>query len=198
HDAGTLERIGLVWLAAGCILLGLFPAWVLRAIDQVNLLLLDRPLMQTGNWFWLAPLSPERASYSPVVVVLVGLLVIGLTAVLTHRVYAGRTRRSAPWDCGAPGLNARMQDSAEGLGQPIRRVFTPFFLTRVELPRPDDAAPRYRVSVDDRFWSQLYLPLAGGVLWLARQVGKIQQGRVSVYLLYSFLTLLALLLVVVR
>ncbi|MGA8008245.1 MAG: hydrogenase 4 subunit B, partial [Thiomonas sp.] len=42
HDAGTLERIGLVWLAAGCILLGLFPAWVLRAIDQVNLLLLDR------------------------------------------------------------------------------------------------------------------------------------------------------------
>ena len=25
HDAGTLERVGLVWLAAGCVLLGLFP-----------------------------------------------------------------------------------------------------------------------------------------------------------------------------
>jgi hypothetical protein len=107
-------------------------------------------------------------------------------------------RRAAPWDCGAPGLTGRMQDSAEGFGQPIRRVFSPFFLMRVEVPRPDDAEPRYRVSVEDRFWPQFYTPAAQAVLWLARQVGKIQQGRISVYLLYSFLTLLVLLMVVVR
>ena len=198
HDADWLERIGLVWLAAGCVLLGLLPGLVLQAIDRVNLLLLGQPLTPRGSWLWLQPVSPEHASYSPAVVLVVGLVAVGLTVGLTHRVYTGRTRRAAPWDCGAPGLTGRMQDSAEGLGQPVRRVFSPFFLTRVELPRPDDAAPRYRVSVDDRFWSQFYRPVAQAVLWLARQIGRLQQGRISIYLLYSFLTLLVLLMAVVR
>ena len=52
--------------------------------------------------------------------------------------------------------------------------------------------------MDDRFWSQFYLPLAHAVLWLARQIGRLQQGRISIYLLYSFLTLLVLLMAVVR
>ena len=198
HDAGRLERVGLVWLAAGCVALGLFPNLLLQAIDRVNLLLLGGRLAPDASWFWLVPVSAQRASYNPMIVSLVGLLVIGLTVVVTHRVYSGRTRRADPWDCGAPGLTARMQDSAEGLGQPIRRVFSPFFLTHVELPRPDDVAPRYRVAVADRFVAQLYAPVANAVLWLAQQVGRIQQGRISVYLLYSFVTLVVLLMVVAR
>jgi hypothetical protein len=91
-----------------------------------------------------------------------------------------------------------MQDTAEGMGQPIRRLFAPFYQTRVDLPAPTDAAPRYRVVVLDRFWAQLYMPLADAVLWLARQIGRIQQGRIAVYLFYSFITLLVLLMVVVR
>ena len=198
HDAGRLERAGLVWLAAGCVALGLFPGLLLQVIDRVDLLLLGGGLAPDASWTWLAPVSAHRASYNPMVVSLVGLLVIGVTVLVTHRVYSGRTRRADPWDCGAPGLTARMQDSAEGLGQPIRRVFSPFFLSHVELPRPDDAAPRYRVAVADRFQAQFYRPLAGAVLWMAQQVGRIQQGRISAYLLYSFVTLLVLLMVVVR
>ena len=34
--------------------------------------------------------------------------------------------------------------------------------------------------------------------WLARWVGMMQQGRIGVYLLYSFLTLLATLVMVMR
>ncbi|MGE0073076.1 MAG: hypothetical protein AB7S55_08440, partial [Thiomonas sp.] len=65
-------------------------------------------------------------------------------------------------------------------------------------PRPDAAAPRHRVTVDARYWAQVYTPLAQAVLWVARQAGRIQQGKISVYLLYSFLTLLVLLMVVIR
>ncbi|OYV41094.1 MAG: hydrogenase 4 subunit B [Thiomonas sp. 20-64-5] len=198
HDPGWLERAGLVWLAAGCVLLGLLPSTVLRAIDAVNQLLIAQPLAQTGNWLWLVPLSAQRAAYSPIAVLAVGLLVVGLTVFATHRLYHGRSRRAPAWDCGAPNLTARMQDTAEGFGQPIRRIFDPFFQTHVELPRPDDAAPRYRVRVADRFWSQVYLPLAAAVLWLARQAGRLQQGKISIYLLYSFITLLVLLMVVTR
>ena len=46
---------------------------------------------------------------------------------------------------------------------------------------------------EDHFWYWLYLPLARGTDVVARIVGFIQQGRISVYLTYSFFTLLALL-----
>ena len=41
--------------------------------------------------------------------------------------YHRRVRHAPPWDCGFGGLNARMQDTAEGFGQPIRHIFAPFF-----------------------------------------------------------------------
>ena len=105
-------------------------------------------------------------------------------------------RRAPPWDCGYPAQTPRMQDSAEGFGQPIRHMFGPVFRMRRQLPAPEDTEPRYAVTVEDRFWFGLYEPLARAVQWLAEQIGRLQQGRISTYLLYSFVTLAALLLIV--
>ena len=65
-----------------------------------------------------------------------------------------------------------------------------------ELPSPFDTQPRYRVTLEDHFWRWLYLPTVDLANTLARLVGLLQQGRISVYLLYSFLTLAATLLAV--
>jgi hypothetical protein len=44
HDASLLERIGLAWLAAGSIALGLFPIQAIDGIDRVTrLLIAHRP-----------------------------------------------------------------------------------------------------------------------------------------------------------
>jgi hypothetical protein len=91
-----------------------------------------------------------------------------------------------------------MQDTAEGFGQPIRQIFEPVFRMQRELPSPFDARPRYRVVVEDPIWHALYAPIAAAVARLARLVGLLQQGRIAVYLLYSFITLIAMLLVVTR
>jgi hypothetical protein len=107
-------------------------------------------------------------------------------------------RRGLPWACGFPWGTARMQDTAEGFGQPIRQIFEPFFQMERELPTPFDTKPRYRVTVHDRFWRWLYVPVTMLAQWLARWVGLMQQGRIGVYLLYSFLTLLATLVMVMR
>ena len=98
-----------------------------------------------------------------------------------------------PWDCGFPLQTPRMQDTAEGFGQPIRQVFEPFFRMERHLPSPSDLAPKYWVKIDDHWWHWIYLPIIRGAEWLARLAGLIQQGRISVYLTYSFCTLLALL-----
>jgi hypothetical protein len=89
-----------------------------------------------------------------------------------------------------------MQDTAEGFGQPIRHMFGGFFRMERDLPSPSDSAPRYRVHIEDRLWRAIYLPIARGVQRLADAIGVLQGGRLSIYLLYSFLTLIALLMFV--
>jgi hydrogenase-4 component B len=91
------------------------------------------------------------------------------------------------------GLDARMQDTAEGFGQPIRHIFQSFFGMHRDLPTPFDRSPRYAVTVSDRIWTHAYLPLATLVQRVARAVAWLQQGRIATYLMYSFATLLVML-----
>ena len=127
--------------------------------------------------------------------IVVGAIVL-LTTLLVRRFYHGRVRRADPWDCGFPLQTPRMQDTAEGFGQPIRQVFEPFFRLQRQLPSPFDAAPKYSARADDHWWHWLYLPIARAAEACGRFFGLIQQGRISVYLTYSFVTLLVLLLFV--
>ncbi|MBX3716108.1 MAG: hydrogenase 4 subunit B [Burkholderiales bacterium] len=196
HDAGGLERLGLAWLTAGCVLLGLFPVAVIEVMDPITTALVGRGLAlsgRAGDWLLLAPMSAERASYSPILFLLVTAAVVFATIVLVRRFYHGRVRRAAPWDCGFPAQTARMQDTAEGFGQPIRQIFEPFYRMHRELPTPFDAAPRYKVTVEDPLWGWVYLRIAAATEAVSRWVGMLQRGRISIYLLYSFLTLVALL-----
>jgi formate hydrogenlyase subunit 3/multisubunit Na+/H+ antiporter MnhD subunit len=148
HDAGVLERIGLIWLAVGCFALGLLPTYVIGGLR---------------------------------------------TVVAVRRFYHHRVRRADPWDCGFGRLTPRMQDTAEGFGQPIRNIFGAFFAMKRELPSPFDPAPRYRVTVGDRIWQGLYVPLGTLVQRVADAFAWVQQGRIATYLLYSFVTLIVLL-----
>jgi len=197
RDCGRLERFGLAWLAAGCVLLGLMPVQVIARLNAVSTLLVGVGLDQHAqHWWLLAPLTQGRASYGPVAFLIVVLAVVLLTVLVVHIFYHRRVRLSVPWSCGFGQLDARMQDTAEGFGQPVRHVFQPFFRMQRELPSPFDRAPKYRVVVTDRIWYALYEPLAGLVLRAANSVAWLQQGRVTTYLLYSFVTLLVLLAVV--
>ena len=119
-----------------------------------------------------------------------------LAWLLVRLFYHGRSRRTRAWDCGFPFLNARMQDTAEGFGQPVRHVFETFFRIRTHAPAPRDLRPSYRESHEDRLWYWLYLPVAQGVNWVTGLVTVLQRGRISTYLMYSFATLLLLLLFV--
>jgi NADH:ubiquinone oxidoreductase subunit 5 (subunit L)/multisubunit Na+/H+ antiporter MnhA subunit len=199
HDAGWLERIGLLWLVAGCLVLGLFPVHIIEPIGRITLLLVGQNLadtVRTNGWFLLAPMSVDRASYAPLVVMVVGAASFYLTVIMVRVLYRGQLRRAPPWDCGYPAGNARMQDTAEGFGQPIRRMFEPFFRMDVKHPSPFDEKPIYRVSIDDHFWHWIYVPIAVATEAVAKLVGRLQQGRISVYLLYSFVTLIAMLVLV--
>ena len=200
HDAGRWERIGMLWLVAGCVLLGLMPNQVIGLLDPVTQRLVGAGLAQSlaGNGWLLVPISVERASYAPVIFLLGVLTSFGLAYLLVRRLYHGRTRRAPAWDCGYPWQTARMQDTAEGFGQPIRQIFEPMFRMTRELPTPFDAQPHYKVTLQDPLWHWLYLPIAALVERISKVIGLLQQGRIAVYLMYSFVTLILVLLVVTQ
>ncbi|MBX9812492.1 MAG: hydrogenase 4 subunit B [Burkholderiales bacterium] len=199
RDEGPWARAGLVWLSAACVLLGVLPVGVILLLDHVTLPLVNFAIgtsaARTG-WLLIAPVSPERASYGPLLFLLGITGTVLLTFALVRRLYHGRVRRGDAWDCGFPAQNARMQDTAEGFGQPIKQIFEPFFRIRRHLPSPFDAQPFYSATSEDRLWYWLYLPVARLNERLAAWIGILQHGRIYLYLLYSFVTLLALLMFV--
>jgi len=194
HDAGLLERIGLIWLALGCFVLGLLPTYGVRALHSVARQLVGVPLPEAeGPWWLLMPVPGRATSYSALIFFTAILAVVLLSILVVRALYHHRMRYVPAWDCGFGHLNARMQDTAEGFGQPIRHLFGTFFAIRRELPSPFDSAPRYHVAVSDRVWQRLYVPLGALVQRGADAVAWLQQGRIANYLLYGFVTLVVLL-----
>jgi formate hydrogenlyase subunit 3/multisubunit Na+/H+ antiporter MnhD subunit len=200
HDAGAWERMGMLWLTMGCLALGLLPNQVIALMDPVTQHLVGAGLAHTvadSGWL-LVPVSAERASYAPAVFLLGVLGSFALAFLLVRKLYHGRLRRVPPWDCGHRWQTPRMQDTAEGFGQPIRQIFEPFFRITRQVPSPFDAQPSYKVTLEDPLWYALYLPLARLVERVSRIIGLLQRGRIAIYLIYSFVTLIVVLLVVKR
>jgi len=199
HDANIWERFGFGWLVAACLILGFFPVQLTLVIDRVTSFLVGDGIGATvaqNGVLLIAPVASHRASYMPLAFVGVLLACCLLAYLLVRIFYHGRLRRSVPWACGYPFQTSKMQDTAEGLGQPVRHIFGNFFRITRELPSEFDKKPRYRINVEDPFWSLLYRPIAVITEYVSRAVGILQHGRISIYLLYSLATLMLLLLLV--
>lgn len=195
-DAAFFERLGLGWFAGWCILIGLFPFPLLQRLNQLATTLLGQPnlsLPQPDSWLFLTPINASKASYSPFLFLCVIALITALLYVMIRWFYHGRLRRSPAWDCGYPLQTARMQDTAEGFGQPIKHIFSQFLYIRRKIPSAFDKSPVYYSQAEDRFWYVVYSPILRATLIISKLVSKLQQGRISHYLMYSFLTLLLLL-----
>ena len=198
HDAGPWEKAGLVWLALITLLLGVMPSTVILRIDAATRQLLGTGLadkLNENGWWMLAPISAERASYEPLIVLVTIAATLLLARWLVRHLYHGRVRRTTAWDCGYYFQGPRAQDTAEGFSQPIRRIFEPMFRMERHFPTARDSKPYYSVKVEDHFWHWCYLPVARSANWISALIATLQGGRIAVYLMYSFVTLLVLLLV---
>lgn len=194
RDVDPEERIGLAWLATACVCLGLLPAQVVGLLQRVAVQLRVGVLPDnSAPWWMLAPVSGRQASYAPLVFLAAFVVFVLLTIGVVRLIHRSRASRVEPWDGGFGSLDKRTQDTAEGFGQPIRQLFEPFFAMRRQLPSPFDAAPQYRVTIGDRFWELLYLPLAALMQRASGVIVGLQGTRLSGHLLYGFMTLILLL-----
>src|SRR5450432_1114018 len=112
HDAGYAERLGLAWLAIGCMLLGFFPTNIISLLSVVTqeLNLGGLPLSD-APWWLLVPIPERQSSYAPLAFFAVIVIVVVLAIFSVRLFYHQRIRIGAAWDCGFGGLNSRMQDT---------------------------------------------------------------------------------------
>lgn len=203
HEVNLPMRAAMVLAAVSCLALGIFPAYVIGWMDVILETLTGERLHTSAGalgWMWLTPVAQERASYSPFIVFLGVTAVVAVAYLLFH---ARKTaiRRGPIWDCGYPGLTERMQYNSTSFAMPLRRIFGFLFMVKETVrlsvrPGASRAYPEkvvYHLKVRDRFWQILYRPVEEASFWFARKALRIQHGRIQIYLLYSFVTLIILL-----
>ncbi len=191
-ESGPFERAGLGLLAALCVVTGLWPAGVIALIRPAAQALTGGEAPVTAGDHG-ARIAVAHAGYAPPLLWL-ALGIIALVGVLVLRLRSsGPARRAPPWNCGHPVAGARLQDTAEGFGQPIRHIFAPFLDIKCRRPGLDDPEPRYEAAVNDRFWEGLYRPLARGFEAVFAGARVLRPRRIAISLLYVLAMLVALL-----
>ncbi|MCI4624516.1 MAG: hydrogenase 4 subunit B [Candidatus Magnetoovum sp. WYHC-5] len=199
-------RIGMMLAAMSCLLLGIVPTFLVNLLDGIAETMVGSKLnvaaSGTYNWMWLTPMQPERASYSGFIV-LIGIIITISIAYLLFHLKSGKIQRGDIWDCGFEKLNHNMQYNAISFSMPIRRIFGFYFNIRERVRlMPQLTSPAfplklyYNLRVRDRFWGWIYKPIIEAAFGISRQMGKLQQGQIHLYLIYSFVTIIVLLAVV--
>lgn len=189
HESGIWERSAMALLALLCVTLGFIPGIVANLLHPVLHELIGQSLAPQAG-IWLTPISAQRASYSPLLFILGMILALGLSVFLVSRFFGRPLRRVKVWSCGFPLHNSNMQDSPAGFTQPLLRIFAPVY----QAQRAPAADPKQWVlQIGEPTYRLVYRPLGRAALWISGQMLRLQQGRITTYLLYSFLTLLILL-----
>ncbi len=202
HEVRWSMRIGMLLAALTCLGLGVLPTVVIQWMDPIAEDLVGGTIASSASgfgWMWLTPVAAERASYSAPIAFLVILAVVVVTYLLLHT-RSGAIRRVPLWDCGFEKVTSRMQYTATSFSMPLRRIFGYLFSIKENVkqlpPVTHPAFPErlhYHLRVRDRIWGWLYQPVIDASFWLSRRIGRMQHGHIQVYLIYSFVTIVVLL-----
>lgn len=126
------------------------------------------------------------------------LVALGLAlGAASSRLLVRGARRGPTWGCGYSRPAARIQYTASSFAEPITRVFQPLLRSRVESNLPPGIlwphGSGWRSATSDRALAGFYEPVFRWVERAVLRLRGLQQGRVSTYVLYIVLTVLALL-----
>ena len=198
-------RVGMGFLATACVVLGVAPMVIVPLLDRVTApmtgtSIADKMLALDG-WA-LAPVNVEFSSLSSPVLalVLVGTAALGLVLVALFG-GARAVRHYKTWGCGI-NLSPRMEYTATGFVQPIKRVFSTIYQPTVKLEtefleesRYFAKRRRFEFHIEPLFQKYLYDPTVTFISGLAERLRIVQAGSLHLYLAYMFVTLVVLLLV---
>ena len=197
-------RIAMGVLSAVCLALGLAPMLAVPIIDHVAASMIGSSIadkMLALDGWALAPVNVEFSSLSTPALglVLAATAALGLGLVACCGGTSPR-RYSKTWACGL-NLTSRMEYSAAGFVQPIKRVFSTIYQPTVKLEtefleesRYFAKRRRFEFHIEPVFQTYFYDPVIAFMSGLADRMRIVQGGSLHLYLAYMFVTLVVLLL----
>ena len=201
RETDRFTLAAMLALAALCLLVGVFPGLFIDALSPaVSSVVGGRMPAQAGiAWLSIAPIAQSRSSYNGLLVFLFIAISASLAASVIHRFASDALRRAPAWDCGFPDASPATQYSAESFAQPIRRVFgSVAYVTRerIDMPGPGETrAARFDLTLEDRIWDELYVPLIAFVERVSLRLNRLQFLTIRQYLSVVFGALVTLLVV---
>ncbi len=169
--------IGPAILAVACLVLGLFAVQVFQA---------------AGYSFDLPDMSLVG-----LVLVIFGVLVFGMVRLFSPR----KSRRSETWACGYIRPTPRFEYTATGFAEPIFQIFRLIYRTRHynERSYEDNQQAIFKqgksaIHTLKFFDEYIYLPIAGLFGRISRFVSRLQDVDLGSHILYSFITVLLVIL----
>jgi len=193
HEGGPGFWLPMFALAGVCLAIGLLPFWGVRIALPAAAQLTGMPLADAVAQ--VAPVSGPLGKVAIASGVLVA--VAGGLALFRWMLLRRRTVTSAvTWDCGYEAPSPRMQYTASSFAQPLTVAFSNVLQQQQRLRKPKGYFPgeaSFRSETPDVFEHRVYRPVLNLVELGSLRLRWLQQGRVQLYLLYIFITLVALL-----
>ena len=188
---------GMGILALLCIVLGIFPMYVMPFIDTVTSPMVGASITDDVTFgLSLATFGPLSGSISTIWMIVLLFILLPLPIILALLV-GGRTktRKYETWGCGQPVSTARNEYTATAFSKPIRIWFGNIYRPRREIHATYAVSPYFKESfsfhsqIEPVFEKYLYNPVAWIVVRLSRILRVIQTGSIQLYLLYILITL---------
>jgi hydrogenase-4 component B len=194
-------------LASLCVLGGLFPGIVLRALESV---LVSLPGLSSGSQVlgagYFAMTSGVMARgvdrFDHVMPLTLGIVVVSILAVAAFTAsqarlrlwgYGGQAavavRRVPTWGCGGE-LSARTEYTATAFSKPLMMIFAAVYRPTRQVETLAGISPyfpqevRYRAAIEPTFERYVYGPLVRAVLGAATGMRVLQAGSLHAYLAY--------------
>lgn len=200
HEQPFFMILALGIEAVLIVAVGVFPSPLVAAMEGVFTGNSDMvPISDGFSLFWSGTgnFSDQLSVYCPVIFAIIGFVLFGIC----YLSVMGNTlvRREVTWNCGTYPT-ARQQYSATGFSKPLRRAFD-FILKprreKVYLEKQHDyfgRRVRFNLFVPDRFTDRLYHPVEHFMVRLSSTLLMIQQGSVRLYIAYTMIAMVAVLL----
>jgi NADH:ubiquinone oxidoreductase subunit 5 (subunit L)/multisubunit Na+/H+ antiporter MnhA subunit len=193
HDGGPLVQIPLLALAVICVFIGVFPLISIRIVLPVVSQIAGVPI-EAAEFTLIGITSPfVSVTISAMIVICISIFITLLRIGILAR---KEVRTSVTWDCGYEFPSARMQYTSSSFAQPVMHIFHKILRTRVQLHAAEGYFPRQaslHSDTPDVFTNRLYQPMAIWIEGVSSRLRWLQQGRIHIYLLYIFVTLIVLL-----
>lgn len=190
-------RLGMMILALGTFVLGIFPGLVLRVTNHIVDGYFHTSLSDSVILY--VPFKHVKESVSPGGVLIVFAILLGILVVLL-RAWAGKSRNqyNETWNCGTPLLPI-MSYTGTSYSHPIVMIFKKLYMKNRQIDvygeyRYFPKRIRHRLTTGSLIESNLYRPLIHVTVFLSKRLRAIQSGNLQSYLAYMVITLIVLLL----